>query len=60
MRSLGANARSELRFLFKFRHGAALVHLAMVYDAARDTTILLVKPLARESNTPGSGGGGQP
>ena len=60
MRSLGANARSELRFLFKFRHGAALVHLAMVYDAARDTTVLLVKPLATESDTPGTGGGGHP
>ncbi len=60
MRSSGANARSELRFLFKFPHGSVLVHLAMVYDAARDTTVLLVKPLATESDTPGTGGGGQP
>jgi len=60
MRSSGANARSELRFLFKFPRGSVLVHLAMVYDAARDTTVLLVKPLATESDTPGTGGGGQP
>jgi photoactive yellow protein len=60
MQSSGANARSELRFLFKFPRGSVLVHLAMVYDAARDTTVLLVKPLATESDTPGTGGGGQP
>jgi photoactive yellow protein len=51
MRAFGANGRSELRFLFKFPHGAVLVHVAMIYEAASDTTVLLVKPLAKESDT---------
>jgi photoactive yellow protein len=54
MRAFGANARSELRFLFKFRHGSVLVQIVMVYEAASDTTVLLVKPLAKE---PGDSGG---
>jgi len=52
MRAFGANGRSELRFLFKFRHGAVLVHVVMIYEAANDTTVLLVKPLAQESDVP--------
>ena len=50
MRAFGANGRSELRFLFKFRHGAVLVHVVMIYEAASDTAVLLVKPLAQESD----------
>jgi photoactive yellow protein len=53
MRAFGANGRSELRFLFKFRHGSMLVHVVMIYESASDTTVLLVKPLAKESD-PGS------
>ena len=55
MRSLRSNGRSELRFVFKFPHGAMLVHVAMVYEAASDTTVLLVKPLAKESDIPDGG-----
>jgi photoactive yellow protein len=53
MRAFGANGRSEFRFLFKFRHGTVLVHLAMIYEAVGDTTILLVKPLAQQPDIQG-------
>jgi hypothetical protein len=56
MRSLGVSSRSELRFLFKFPHGAVFVPLAMIYDAPSDTTVLLVKPLAAEADTHGQEG----
>jgi photoactive yellow protein len=53
MRAFGANGRAELRFLFKFRHGSVMVQLVMVYNSASDTTVLLVKPLAKELDAPG-------
>ncbi|HXX20785.1 MAG TPA: PAS domain-containing protein [Candidatus Acidoferrum sp.] len=48
MRAAGVNARTEFKFLFKFVRGSMMVHLAMVYDAASDTAVVLVRPLAKE------------
>ena len=50
MRSSGSNQRREFKFVFKFSHGATLVNLALVYDAASDTAVVLVKPMAKESS----------
>jgi photoactive yellow protein len=49
MRYEGANAKTEIRFLFKFARGTVMVQIVMVYLAISDSAVVMVKPLAQEA-----------
>jgi photoactive yellow protein len=50
LRSSRSDGRTEFKFVFKFLRGAMLVNIVIVYEAASDTAVILVKPKATESN----------
>lgn len=45
MRASGVNGVAELDFNFRFPNRAMKVSIRMVYSAARDSTVILVRPL---------------
>jgi photoactive yellow protein len=52
MRYERVNAKTEIRFLFKFDRGTVMVQIVMVYLAISDSAVVMVKPLAQEPVRP--------
>ena len=52
MRYEGVNAKTEIRFLFKFARGTMMVQIVMVYLAISNSAVVMVKPLAQEPVRP--------
>ena len=48
-RAARKSGRKRISFVFTFPHGALWMSIALTYDAATDTSTLLVRPLAQES-----------
>ncbi len=48
LRAGGKDGCAKLRFVFQYARGAKLVEIAMLHDAAKDVTTLLVKPMLSE------------
>jgi len=48
MRRHAANAREQLKFIFKFEGGAMLVNVVLLYDAISDHGSILVQPIVQE------------
>jgi photoactive yellow protein len=47
--SQSVNGRKELSFMFRFETGALAVKITLLYDARKECTLVLVKPIVREN-----------